>query len=422
MRLVCSRGLPRITLGEFGDLRSCNSTDRPSPTCRLNLDPFFTLQSSSERGAGRPSPTGAGVASPHPYARSPNHPPTPGPIFPMQLPFVPPPTGENEGPSFTIVWHMPVPNQPESGPPTYHQPTPAPHTPTSPPNPSTESVQNHPRSQSPSTPIMSFDVPLHASPVPMSRNASVSSPSLAPQQAPQNASTEGHPPQPQRRNHVTIVHHHHHGGPPHRHHLFRPPGFIPRPTAPNGTTHAPGSQHAPAGPGGHEGAPPGDGPHMHFFVNIEHGPAPPFGPPGPSPPQGQDVPSPAVPSKVVERESLDSWVSQRERALGWRCDAPECQLAPTDDMDMDEVIPAKESEKDMVSILSPIQTSEGGESFEIHGCDHRWHRTCLEVAEKSCGRSWRGDEQGKIWVRCEKCRKNGWVREKRSERDQAVVC
>lgn len=113
--------------------------------------------------------------------------------------------------------------------------------------------------------------------------------------------------------------------------------------------------------------------------------------------------------------------------LGWRCDAPICQLAPGGDdgdeeFNFDDIEPR---EKQLLSINSPLQpgpnastgSAEDDESepaskkrkFEIHGCEHRWHRQCIETSERAAARPLKVDGEGRVWVKCEKCRKDGWV-------------
>ena len=155
-------------------------------------------------------------------------------------------------------------------------------------------------------------------------------------------------------------------------------------------------------------------PHFHFFFNITDGPPPGVpgmpgavgesaGPPGPETP----------PAPPIERPSLEGWVKTREKALGWRCDAPDCGVAPTED-DEDAPMPT-ECEKEMLSIYSALQPAvkdaenEDKKGFELHACEHRWHRTCLESVERCAGRFMKKDDAGRVWVRCETCRKDGWI-------------
>ena len=169
-------------------------------------------------------------------------------------------------------------------------------------------------------------------------------------------------------------------------------------------------------------------PHFHFFFNFSDG-GPLFTPPFPPPPAPQAAQeSEQLPAVPIERPSLTAWVEERERRLGWRCDAPDCGIAPTDD-DVDDVPMFLEGDKEMISIYSSNQpplsvllkeghgdsrettgTIDSDRSFELHACEHRWHRACLESVELSAGRLMRTDEQGRCWVRCERCRADGWVK------------
>lgn len=88
-------------------------------------------------------------------------------------------------------------------------------------------------------------------------------------------------------------------------------------------------------------------------------------------------------------------------------------MAPTEEDD--DISMLFQGDKDMLSIYSPLQPAvrhvddEDKKGFELHACEHRWHRTCLESTERCAGRSMRKDSQGRVWVRCETCRKDGWV-------------
>jgi hypothetical protein len=132
-------------------------------------------------------------------------------------------------------------------------------------------------------------------------------------------------------------------------------------------------------------------PHFHFH---RHAPA-----------QPQPT-SKSPPLKVV---ALEDWIAERETSLGWRCHAPVCLVLPSDE-DAIDTIPRKE-ECGMMSIYAPVQPAlEGGEQgFVLHACTHRWHRDCLVMEEKTSGR-WKV-EDGKVWLRCGRCRKDGWIPE-----------
>jgi len=176
-------------------------------------------------------------------------------------------------------------------------------------------------------------------------------------------------------------------------------------------------------------------PHLEFLMNHS--------PPG----TAQRRPHPERPTPEAEPQatpfvpqSLESWTEQREKALGWRCDGTQCLIAPStdpnNDVDMldEEISPEG---KEMLSIYSPLQlpfaihqdqetstntdtrTDAVKNGFVILACDHRWHRACLETAERSAGRgrsrgrTLEGDCEGegdrRVWVRCPRCRKDGWV-------------
>ena len=140
---------------------------------------------------------------------------------------------------------------------------------------------------------------------------------------------------------------------------------------------------------------------------------------------------PADPPAQPERPSLTEWVAARERSLGWRCDAPDCGLAPSEDDDDDTVMTVEE-DREMLSIFSMLQPPATAGSplaekkaFELHSCQHRWHRSCLESVERTAGRSLRSDEQGRVVVRCEACRKEGWIWPRRrslSEGEVEALC
>ncbi|WVQ85550.1 hypothetical protein IAT38_007716 [Cryptococcus sp. DSM 104549] len=153
------------------------------------------------------------------------------------------------------------------------------------------------------------------------------------------------------------------------------------------------------------------------------------------PTQGASPAAPVPPKRTFVPQSLESWTEEREKGLGWRCDALECMYGPPtsddDDVDMPLADGSAEEEddprgKELVSIFSPLQlplsaeaaaaaheeAAQGRENkFMILGCTHRWHRACLESTERSAGRMnvGRDDGEGRVWVRCERCRKDGWV-------------
>lgn len=143
------------------------------------------------------------------------------------------------------------------------------------------------------------------------------------------------------------------------------------------------------------------------------------------PPQAAEAaPAEPVPEAApFVPQSLGSWTEQREKTLGWRCDAVECLVAPPvpdegEEMDVDEEddTTLAAGDKEMVSIYAPTQgvfdTSEGegpDAKFVILACKHRWHRSCLETAERSAGHRATPDADGREWVRCQRCRKEGWI-------------
>lgn len=135
----------------------------------------------------------------------------------------------------------------------------------------------------------------------------------------------------------------------------------------------------------------------------------------------------ASPAQPVERPSLEAWVKGRERLLGWRCDAPECGIAPPDDDDDFDTPMSLDTDTEMLSIysgLQPLSLTEDDDMsnrFEIHACEHRWHRTCLETMERTAGRHIQPDAEGRVWVRCERCRKDGWIRPRRRSLSEGEV-
>ena len=422
-----------------------------SPGCRLDLDPLHTLHGPSDGHDHplHPGPTGSarpGVS--HPYTRGPEDgphaPATEGPAPSLDQHGQPElnqtQTGQNPvgqpqpgHPPFTFIWHMPVP----------HPPVP-PEQPASSSQPMqtesiTQPVDARPTSEDvvrPATPNgmpnLVFNIPIHSSPLPMNRPASpVPVPSVdeAGSSTDQTSPNQGsQPPHPERRPHITFVHgpmgvphsnspHHHH-----HHHVVH--------------HHSPPPQIV----GGHA-------PNIQVFLNI---PRPDEQPrhretasPSPVPREGPaDSPGPtAAPATAAAAksypfvpQSLESWAEQREKALGWRCDGPECSIAPSTDPEGDidmldeDVCPEG---KEMLSIFSPSQSafnrqeSNATRDFVILACEHRWHRACLETAERSSKRGvLRANPDGRIWVRCQRCRKDGWVNDVEgtpSEGEQAEV-
>jgi hypothetical protein len=350
-----------------------------SPTCRLDLDPLQTLKSPEPHQANvRPAATGSGRTTPHPYRRDrPNRTQTPSET-PVAQPEIPQP------PRFTFTFNFPAP------PPV-----------TSPTTASSQDQQQHhlPQSQSDANPPLAAPMPIHLN-VPLPAENIFGGPtrsSPAPLSPPQPSSpalphtltsasngtgtgttaqpdgAEGNRARPERRPHITIVHGEPPGSPP-VHQLNGPNDRVP--LLPQ--------------------------PHFHMFPP----PPRPGSTPGPLPSQSAPArtPSPFVP------RSLESWASDREKALGLRCDAPECSLAPSPDGDLPSR-PTGEG-KDMLSIFAPDQSPFSHKplagEFTHLACAHRWHRDCLESEERSAGR-WNIGEDGRVWVRCGLCRKDGWV-------------
>ncbi|WVQ71227.1 hypothetical protein IAR50_000752 [Cryptococcus sp. DSM 104548] len=148
-------------------------------------------------------------------------------------------------------------------------------------------------------------------------------------------------------------------------------------------------------------------------------------PPAPQPAREE----PSKPAFVPQ--SLESWTEEKEKVLGWRCEAPECMYGPAlgeDDegSEMPAVGEEDKQDKEMINIFSPLQPAISLEAakqahaddhqFTILACSHRWHRGCLEGAARSAEREIRDDGEGRGWVRCERCRKDGWVVPRELER------
>ncbi|KAK8865875.1 hypothetical protein IAR55_001023 [Kwoniella newhampshirensis] len=427
------------------------------PTCRLDLDPLQTLNSPPppRQNPLRPPQTGSGrTNSNHPYSRDRDH-PAPAATTPeiaetnenaVRTPSAVPPREEpphrhfHPGPQITVFWNVPPPTSPVPVHNTTAQAamnaTPLPehdHLPQStstPPPPSADTLA------APSTPRMTLNVPTFASPLPMDRS------SPAPESTSQISTTAGASPSPTALPTTE-------SGPP----AAPPADLRPRPER---------RQHITIirnGPGA--GAEPfpllplmfGQPPDLAGVPQDPHAALP-----SPTVPQSQRDFTPTAPAqtqgntpKSFVPQSLESWTEEREKSLGWRCDAVECLFAPPvdEDADVDAEMPdeadeADDSEgKEMLSIYSPLQPpltpaeaeveagrTEGGEkaNFVILSCPHRWHRGCLETAERSAGRFYKkqdGDERQ--WVRCETCRKDGWVmprgetlRGERGEKEVAI--
>ncbi|BEI84188.1 hypothetical protein CcaverHIS002_0407920 [Cutaneotrichosporon cavernicola] len=170
---------------------------------------------------------------------------------------------------------------------------------------------------------------------------------------------------------------------------------------------------------------------------------PPGGPPEePVQPENQAP----VPQSTFVPQTLESWTAQREKSLGWRCDAIECLIAPpvpdaelmdVDDDDETETETETEADagdKEMLAIYAenqapfpprekPEDEPHTGHEFVLLSCPHRWHRACLETAARSAGHSMVPDASGREWIRCARCRKEGWIvpRETKTETETERV-
>ena len=420
-------------------------TNHTCPTCRLDLDPLDTLKHSEDRMPRFVPPMPFGRPRHGPYGAAPRDPAQPG-THTTEVPADPTAT------TFTFVW----------GPPPGQWRTPEAVQPVEPaqtgvPNMESElDVPEQSGQRAATTSNDRLDVeteqtlpgPLRSSPMPMTSpmSRSVSAPGSGTFEPPSSQRSIPRPdgrPGPQRRPHITAV--------------PTLPSFAVRPSQ-NTERSNDNAPQAPRTPPPQEGSrprtPPGQisprpelrvppsQPLPHFHVVMNWGP-PPTGPtplsgqnqaapsvPGdqsgvqpplsrvgifPFPPQRGTVPprqrpSPPTTKKVVVRESLDDWVTNREKILGWRCDALDCSCAPTNDEP--DIVAGKDQ---IISIYSPLQFTlnggEGKEGFELHACEHRWHRACLESTARSCGRWKEGEDEDieKVWVRCERCRKDGWI-------------
>lgn len=148
---------------------------------------------------------------------------------------------------------------------------------------------------------------------------------------------------------------------------------------------------------------------------------------------GAAEPAPAAaepPAPAFVPQSLETWTEQREKNLGWRCDAVECLIAPPvpdnsrdESMDIDPTDEYEDDsppgDKEMLSIYAPNQAPfppreigdepHQGQNFVLLACEHRWHRACVETAERSAGHTLKPDAEGREWIRCQRCRKEGWI-------------
>lgn len=443
----------------------------PSPTCRLDLDPGKTLRNNTRQPFGRPRATGAARQPPHPYSREASRSGTPTPAGSESAAPLPPilASMEDAPNNFTFMWQMPNNHAPRPHTPTPSTPPPQTTQQAGPPveAPSTPTLHFDVSLTASPAPMERDPTANHdqAFPPPNMPNILDSMLDMAMGmggQRPAGQQGQNIPPLPHHHHHhpVPIHHHHHLPFPPfhvhnraHHHHHLRPPGLstpFPARTSPEPEV-APADNNTPteeiipisvpptnaeetASPATNEGAstdannvapvapvPPAavanNTTHFHVFFGV--GDQPPTGMPSmtmPHMPPQELVRPPGPPPVPVERPSLDAWVEGRERLLGWRCDAPECGVAPTNDDDDDSPM-SFEGDIEMVSIYSGLQpislATDDGEvkgGFEIHACEHRWHRTCLETVERVSGRSVLPDGEGRVWVKCEKCRKDGWIK------------
>ncbi|WWC66374.1 uncharacterized protein I206_100275 [Kwoniella pini CBS 10737] len=219
-------------------------------------------------------------------------------------------------------------------------------------------------------------------------------------------------PRPERRPHITII---------------RTSSPTPRPPA--GPGHNSGVGLPTSGPPGGLGLgnlplPPFLFPNLPLPPQLLNAPAAPTGPPSPGQANQARSPSPApfVP------QSLESWTQEKEKSLGWRCDASNCHYAPSvneedDDVEMSEICDDNDQgNKEMLTVYledlyKDNQITTGDQDNHVvltkgsASCGHKLHRKCLELSENLSGRiTKQDDEEGKVWVKCEKCKKDGWVK------------
>ncbi|WVQ62254.1 uncharacterized protein L199_000393 [Kwoniella botswanensis] len=473
------------------------TTKHTCPSCRLDLDPLQTLNSpSTHTNTTRPGQTGSGRRSPHPYSRDrPANAPTAtentattegnaaqdrtaggnthlNPFIPSSGLF--PSVGisgsglpeEDDRPSITFIFSgspppgLNLPGMPPRPDIQFNNSTTpqaqSTNTATSEQQPAAEnrgSGTNNPDSAqpAPSTPGSGsvFDVPtFFSSPLPMGSRASpspapdlpplvnpvphIASASVPPPSSSQlnaspsipspaastiaNTTAEGDRPRPERRPHITII----------------------RRTSPSPAP-GPGGLPPPGGLGlGNLPLPPFLFPTMPPGFLGPHPNLPGQGQGGAPATQNAAGSSPA--SAPFVPQSLESWTEEREKSLGWRCDAVECIYAPPtaeDDEDVDmtpeEEHEGEEGDKEMLSIYSTLQPpltdeqkqeeqKDGSGKFVLLACQHKWHRKCIELSERSCGRLHdREGEDGRVWVRCEKCRKDGWVKTRTKSTDNSMT-
>ncbi|WWC86187.1 uncharacterized protein L201_001060 [Kwoniella dendrophila CBS 6074] len=203
-------------------------------------------------------------------------------------------------------------------------------------------------------------------------------------------------------------------------------------------------------------------------VSTDNGTAPSVNTDQPSisQPQPASEPSSTPTTAPFVPQSLESWAEEKERILGWRCDAPECVYAPStkENEDTDKVgITDRKGKGKLKEPLSEEEYRHGREMFsldhshvqtalsdhntilktklktetetetetetKVEGtpkphkvytatiCPHKWHRKCLELSQKSLGRSTKiddrdngnNDDAERIWMNCDKCKTEGWT-------------
>ncbi|CAK9786742.1 hypothetical protein CC85DRAFT_289483 [Cutaneotrichosporon oleaginosum] len=203
-----------------------------------------------------------------------------------------------------------------------------------------------------------------------------------------------------------------------------PPGSPPAGAAPSNPANASQATNTMPrnGDNGADANTPGAGAfHIPFDFFIIH--PPPGGAPPEEPEAQPENQPPAQPDFIPQ--SLESWTAQREKGLGWRCDAVECLIAPpvpdAESMDVDDEPEddADGADKEMLAIYAESQPPfpprepgtepHTGHEFVLLACPHRWHRACLETAARSAGHSTEPDASGREWIRCARCRKEGWI-------------
>ncbi|KAK4683851.1 hypothetical protein P7C73_g6366, partial [Tremellales sp. Uapishka_1] len=351
------------------------ATRHTCPTCRLNLDPFATLSTPPPTRTNplRPSATGSGRSSPHPYTRT-----VPPPAQPTSTPngLSSPSITEADAvssrrsplpfPSIGIVSRSAAPS-----------PSPQPDQPSRPSTPET------PRLGVPS------QFPTHASPLPMDSSQRPTSdlhPNLNPPDVPNGSGSRfsNGRPVPERRHHITVIR----GGAQdmmnrfHQHLLneHRASTRSPTPDRPaNAETDSAvletnqvvsSSETDPAAPGPNPVHPDTDAgvpitdtaspearpppPHRRYPFEIFVGFPTPRG--GGAPPRSEPKDPPFVPIP------LETWVSDKERVLGWKCDSVECLYDPEIDRDGDRELLSIYAETQPVFQRDPQDVKEHHEN------------------------------------------------------------